>query len=121
LRCQGKPETPGSAPVFNDISGISQRLCSNISSQITRRRLNPPRPVRCLVNLRESPKDSQEEWALAIDDQPSAFEILARRNGSRVDDWNWQGAEVERKRSSTRVIAIALLIFLVLIEIYFGL
>jgi hypothetical protein len=58
---------------------------------------------------------------LAIDDQPSAFEILARRNGSPVADWDSRITEIERKRSSTRVIAIALLIFLVLIEVYFGL
>jgi len=58
---------------------------------------------------------------LAIDDQPSAFEILARRNGSAVADWNWKATEVERKRTSTRVMAMALLVFLVLIEVYFGL
>jgi len=58
---------------------------------------------------------------LAIDDQPSAFEILARRNGGAVADWNWKATEVERNRTSTRVMAMALLIFLVLIEVYFRL
>jgi len=54
-------------------------------------------------------------------DQPSAFEILVRRNGYPSAVSSLKVMEVRQKRSSTRVIAMALLIFLVLIEVYFAL
>jgi len=58
---------------------------------------------------------------LLSDDQPSAFEILARRNGYPSAVSSLKVIEVRQKRSSTRVIAMALLIFVVLIEVYFAL
>jgi len=58
---------------------------------------------------------------LLSDSQASAFEILARWNGLPVAEWNWEVVRVQQKKASTRMIAMALLIFLVLIEVYFGL
>ena len=55
------------------------------------------------------------------DIQASAFEILARRNGLPVAESNWEVVRIQQKKSGTRMIATALLIFVVLIEVYFGL
>jgi len=58
---------------------------------------------------------------LLSDIQASAFEMLARSTGLPVAESNSELVRVQQKKSGTRMIATALLIFLVLIEVYFGL